>query len=262
MSNPSLFARHLIYEHAITKRMRILTRVDYLARQFAHHCEQTSTWDLRAAINTLLELNTLMERNSIKLEVLRELEQRINWLEMLRDVNGVDQQRIDEIITEHQNLLEEVREMPYPVGETLTKHAFINTVRQRNQMPGCTSETDLPLYYKWLSDPRVNHTILLRQWFEPFTTIVHTGRTLLDWIRSSAPFHSASATRGWFETELDASRSHQMIRVKLRTDTNLYPEISVSNQSCTIVFRNGEALHQRPYQTTDDVEFELSRCLF
>ena len=262
MSNPSLFARHVIYEHAITKRMRILTRVDYLARQFEHHCTQTSSWDIRAAINTLLELNMLLERNNIKLDLMRELEQRINWLEMLSDVDDVDQKRMSEIITEHQSLLHDVRDMPDPVGEALTKHALINTVRQHARMPGCTSETDLPLYYKWLSDPRVNHTILLRQLFEPFTTVVHTSRTLLEWIRSSAPFHSATATRGWYETALDANRSHQMIRVQLRTDANLYPEISVSNQFCTIMFRNSEALQQRPNQTTEDVEFELSRCLF
>jgi len=231
-------------------------------RQFEYHSMQTSPWDIRAAVTALLEFNSLLERNNMKSELMRELEQRISWIEMLRDVDGADQEQLDHVIEIHQELLKEVNAMHYPVAEELSRNSFLDGLGQRIHLPGCTSETDLPQFHKWLNEPRVNHAILLEQWFRPFATILKVARILLGFIRDSAPFHPVVATKGWFETQLDSSRTHQMIRVKMSTDSNLFPEISVTSQSCAIACRNGENMENRPFQTSEDVTFDLSCCLF
>ena len=73
----------IIYEQAVNERMRTFLRIDFLARQFEYHYAQPSLWGTRATVATLLEFVSLISRHNIKIELIRELDQRLAWLEML-----------------------------------------------------------------------------------------------------------------------------------------------------------------------------------
>ena len=252
----------LIYEQAVGERIRTLLRIDFLMRQFEHHHRQTESWDKRAAIGTLLELFDLVGRHNIKLDLIRELDQRLAWLKMLEGAEGTHPQRLRKAVRLHESLREEAHALDYPVHRNPFRHELLHTLSQRLRMPGCGSETDLPMYQNWLANRQLDHTALIRQWSEPLEPIVRITRTILDMIRRSAAFRTAFAQAGWHEEPLDPSRTHQMIRIRLPAAAAYYPEISIDRRSFSIVFRDGRSLHERPAQTGDNVEFELACCLF
>ena len=104
---------------------------------------------------------------------------------------------------------------------------MLNTISQRIRMPGCTSETDIPLYHNWLTSQRADHTTQLKQWYEPFAPIIQIARTVLEMVRNSATFVPETAKDGWFEQGLDPGRIHQMIRIRMPAESEFYPEISI-----------------------------------
>ena len=252
----------LIYEQAVNERMRTFLRIDFLARQFEHHNAQDSLWGTRATIATLLEFVSLISRHNIKIELVRELDQRLAWLKMLSSSDNADLGLLREIIELHQNLRDDAHGLQYPVHQHLARHDMLNAVSQRARMPGCTSETDIPLYHYWLSHRQDDHASQLQQWYEPFAPIIQIARTVLEMVRNSASFTPETAKDGWFEQSLEPGRIHQMIRIRIPPNSALYPEISIGKHSFSLVFREGGNLNQRPSQTTREVEFELACCLF
>lgn len=256
------FPPPLIYEQAVNERMRTFLRIDFLARQFEYHYAQSSLWGTRATVATLLEFVSLISRHNIKVELIRELDQRLAWLEMLSSSDNADLDLLREIVDLHRNLRDDAHGLQYPVHQHLTRHDMLNTVGQRIRMPGCTSETDVPLYHNWLTSRQADHAAQLQQWYEPFTPIVQIARTVLEMVRNSASFVPETAKEGWFEQTLDPGRIHQMIRIRMPSDSEFYPEISIGKRSFSIVFREGSDLDQRPVQTARAVKFELACCLF
>ena len=252
----------LVYEQAVNERMRTFLRIDFLARQFEYHYAQPSLWEIRATVSTLLEFVSLIGRHNIKIELIRELDQRLAWLEMLGASDNADLDLLKEVIQLHQQLRDDAHNLIYPVHQHLTRHEMLNTIGQRIRMPGCTSETDVPLYHSWLANRQADHAALLKEWYEPFAPIIQIARTVLDMVRNSAAFVPETAKEGWFEQALDPGRIHQMIRIRLPEGSAFYPEISIAKRSFSIVFREGTDLEQRPLQTTQEVEFELACCLF
>ena len=252
----------LIYEQAVNERMRTFLRIDFLARQFEYHYDQPSLWGTRATVATLLEFVSLISRHNIKVELIRELDQRLAWLDMLSSSDNADLDLLKEVVELHQNLREDAHNLQYPVHQHLTRHDMLNMVSQRIRMPGCTSETDIPLYHNWLTSRQADHASQLKQWYEPFAPIIQIARTVLEMVRDSAEFVPETAREGWFEQELDPARIHQMIRIRMPAESGFYPEISIGKRSFSIVFREGIDLDQRPIQTAQEVKFELACCLF
>ncbi len=252
----------LVYEQAVNERMRAFLRIDFLARQFERHYAEASLWGIRAAVSTLLEFVSLISRHNIKVELIRELDQRLSWLEMLGASDNADPDLLREIIELHQSLREDAHNLRYPVHQHLTRNDMLNTVSQRIRMPGCTSETDIPQYHNWLAHGQIDHAAQLRQWYEPFAPIIEIARTVLEMVRDSAPFTPETAREGWFERPLDPGRAHQMIRIRMPENSDIYPEISIGKRAFSIVFREGGDPARRPAQTSQEIEFELACCLF
>ena len=198
----------LIYEQAVSDRLRTFLRIEFLAQQFEHHCAgaDASGWEARAAVRTLLEFSSLIGQRNIKLDLIKELDQRLVWLKMLGDTEGIDASALQETVALHEALREQAHGLVYPVHQHLARYELLSSVGQRASMPGCTSEADLPLYASWLHDLRHSHQALLREWYAPFDPVIAIARTVLQMIRDSAPFAPAVGRRGWFEQALDPAR--------------------------------------------------------
>ena len=262
MNEPNHLKSLLVYEQAVGERVRTFLRIDFLVRQFEHYSPQPSLWDTRTSIQTLLGLVNLINRRNIKLDLIKELSQRIEWLKALGQGEDVDPERLNHIVNLHEKLLAEAHELTHPVQQELMQYELLNTITQRVQVPGGMSESDLPVYYNWLVSHQADHAELLQQWFKPLDPVVRIAREILNMIRESASFTNAHAVNGWYEEKLDIARRSQMIRVRLSAESGLYPEISVGRQRFSIIFRDGHDGSQRPEQATEDLSFELACCLF
>lgn len=263
--SPQDSATTLIYEQTANERLRMFLRIEFLTQQFEHHCKasDTSYWDARAAVRTLLEFFDLIRQRNIKMDLISELDQRLTWLQMLRNAKDVDPGRLDETLQLHQDLRARAHGLHYPLHQHLSDYEVLNGLSQRIPLPGCTSEADQPLYANWLRRNPISHHAMLQEWYEPARAVTEIACTILDLMRRSSDFAPVTAQRGWYEQQLDPTRPHQMIRIRLLASSSFYPEISVTSKSFSIVFRDGGNLATlRPRQTVMNVDFDLACCLF
>ena len=255
----------VIYEQAVNERLRMFLRIEFLASQFEHHCNASaaSYWDKRAAVRALLEFYSLLRQRNTRMDLIAELDQRISWLQMLRNTKKIDMQLVAQAIQQHQELRTQAHAMRYPLHQHLSDCELLNVLQQRVPLPGCTSEADQPLYTNWLHRIPAAHPAALREWYEPVRGMTDIVRTILDLIRRSADFSPAVAQRGWYEKQIETAQPRQMIRIRLSASSSFYPEISVTPKSFSIVFRDGgDFSSQHPRQIVTNIDFELACCLF
>src|SRR5690606_42069449 len=64
----------IAFEQPLTERMRTFLRIEFLFEQASHHSKETTQFGTRAAIASLLEVLTILNRGDIRSEVIKELE--------------------------------------------------------------------------------------------------------------------------------------------------------------------------------------------
>lgn len=75
----------VIYEQPLNERIRTLLRLEFLFEQANAHTYRHSTWDSRAAINTLFDIIDVFSRADLKTEIMKELERQAVFLEKLAE---------------------------------------------------------------------------------------------------------------------------------------------------------------------------------
>ena len=63
-----------VYEHPLNERLRFFLRLEFLFKQADYSLNGTSTWNSRAALQTIIEIHDLVSRVDLKTEILKELD--------------------------------------------------------------------------------------------------------------------------------------------------------------------------------------------
>ena len=250
----------VIYEQPLNERMRVLLRLEHLFDQAHRNLQGSSEWDSRAAILALLDLVSIFERTEIKADIIKELDRNNSTLTKLKEVQGVDVGRLEEILNELVVLGKGLVALQGPVGRSLRSSEFLSAILQRTSIPGGTCDFDLPLLHFWLKRPLEQRQAALNQWFEVFEPIPQAVKTVLSLVRQATSMCAKTATGGFYQQSLDTnSIPGQLVRVVLPADSPYYAEISGGKHRFTIRFMEPNYV-ERPAQTGDDVEFGLSCC--
>lgn len=250
----------IIYEHPLNERTRTFLRLEHLFKQVDFHTPQESTWDSRAAINSLIDMVAIFGRADIKSDLIKELKRHREKLAGIRNSPGVNQGRLDQILRELDAISGKLQGINGQLGQDLRDNEFLKVVTQRSSIPGGSCAFDLPLYHFWLQQPagvRQQEIVSWRDTLEP----VHTAITLLlSLIRGSTTPSRELAETGFFQQSLDAQTPAQLIRVGLPRESRLFAEISGGKHRFTIRFLE-QSEEERPSQTRQDVTFFLNCCI-
>nr|WP_281066861.1 cell division protein ZapD [methane-oxidizing endosymbiont of Gigantopelta aegis] len=85
---------------------------------------------------------------------------------------------------------------------------------------------------------------------------------ILGYIRQSNTPKQYTAEAGFFQMGLDSSQPVQLLRVLLDKSIPCFAEISGGKYRFTIRFMEPSSDKNRPVQTTQDIPFLLTRCIF
>jgi cell division protein ZapD len=235
-------------------------RLEHLFQQNAFHMSRPEAWSSRASINSLLDITNTLARADIKSEVIKELERHAATLSKIRSAPGVNTQRLDSILEDLGDNIDRLYQINSQIGRRLRENDFLNSIVQRNSIPGGSCAFDLPQYHHWLQRPHTERLEDLKRWTQEFEPLESASSLLLSLIRNSTDASWESAKEGFFQRTLESQSPVQLIRVGLAVDSPVYPEISGGKHRFSIRFLEPSEL-ERPTQTESDLPFQLTCCL-
>lgn len=249
------------YEQPLNERIRTFLRLEMLFAQAQYHLKGGSIWASRAALGSLLEILGVFGRSDLKSEVLKELERHGSTLARLERNPDIDTQRLHQVLDEINSLSEQLHTSSGQVGQELKQSEFLNSIRQRNAIPGGTCDFDLPAYHYWLEQPAETRIRDLKNWLSTFNTIQNAIQLILRLTRDSATPSDEQAHNGFYQRSLDPAIPCQLVRVALPTGSPYFAEISGGKHRFTVRFLIQPDPAVRATHTESDVKFRLSCCI-
>lgn len=249
----------IFYEHPLNERVRTFMRLEFLFKQVRYHLQHEDVWDRHAALASILNIQTVFGRSDLKAEIIKELDRQSSSLSKHQNMPKVDQEHLGSILNGLKKITERLSDIHGKVGQELKENEFLNTVRQRGTLPGCTCDFDTPVYQYWLERPAKDCLKDLNKWmniFEHFETAVNLS---LEIIRGSTVPQSMTAESGTYNQNLDPNIPFQMIRIGLPGNSPLFPEISGGKHRFSIRFLEFTKA-TRPVPVEETVHFDLGCC--
>jgi len=253
--------RKTTYEQPLSERIRSFLRLEFLFNEADYSLSGTSTWDSRAALESIIEIHDLVSRTDLKTEILKELDRHMQNLGLLLENPKVDHQRLHQVLKSLDTLSNKIFSDNLPFGHSLKNNEFITTIRQRTTVPGGTCEMDLPGYHFWLqksNDERIN---ILTDWLSSFDRLRSAIDLILQLIRESAQPKWELAENGFYQRNLGSAHPCQLLRISLPYELDCYPEISGGKHRFTVRFMRQEDYESRSKQVNQDIKFEISCCM-
>ncbi len=252
----------IVYEFPLNERIRVFIRLEQLFLQLDHFLEESSAWNRRIAINTLLNILTIFSRNDIKLEILKELERHSSILSQISCNEGVDAGKLEQIRNELSEKSKNLQESNGKVGLTVMKSNLFQTIAQRSTIPGGTCSFDLPAFHYWLEQDENIQSKHLVQWTKPFAHLREAIDLILNFIRHSSHATQETAVAGFYQSSLNSAMPYQLLRVGIKREIACFAEISGGKHRFTIRFMVPPEGNGRPSQSADNIPFSLTCCLF
>ena len=226
------------YEQPLNERVRTFLRLEHLFCQADYTIRGFSVWDSRATLSTLVDTLEILNRTDFKPELLKELDRQTSKLEALIDNPGVDNEQLNTVLTQLEEAETALHAVNGQIGQLLREHELLNSIKQRQSIPGGTCPIDLPA---------------LHQWLKPVAL-------LLGIIREASNATKLVAPEGLYQQSLDSNTPIQLIRVAIDKQSPYFAEISAGKHRLTIRFLEPQA-GRRPQQAQEAVNFELTCCV-
>jgi cell division protein ZapD len=252
----------ITYEFPLNERIRVFIRLEQLFLQFLHFSAGVTVSDKRAAITVLLDIMSIFRRNDLKSEVLKELDRQAATLNKMAHSEGVDTEKLEEILDQLAHISKKLYAVTGKIGINIMESDLFQSIAQRSSIPGGTCCFDLPEYHFWLEQAEDVRLKDLHRWSNPFMDIHNAIEFILNFIRNSRAPREEVAKAGFFQVALDRSQPFQLIKISVDNSLPCFAEISGGKHRCTVRFMEPSADDKRPTQSTADIPFNLTCCLF
>src|SRR5262249_4602723 len=132
---------------------------------------------------------------------------------------------------------------------------------QRLMIPGGTCSFDLPGFHFWLHISAKNRQHHIHQWLELLEPLCKTLNLVLDLTRQSSVPVREIALGGTYQKTLNPPTSYQLVRVNLRHDLGVFPEVSANKHRVNIRFLLANFEQGKAALASADIPFELTCCM-
>lgn len=242
----------LKFEHPLTEKVRIYLRVEALLRQLHNSAHFAAPLDYQLFFRSLFDLLDLFEQIHIKSELTKDLDKKKLTFKSWANVPGVDQTILSGVLNEiddnFKNLMSSER-----FGQSLKEERFLNTIRQRFNIPGGSCCFDLPSLHFWLHQPMQKRLADANLWMERLAPLHKALELLLKLTRESTCYKPQIARNGFFQSDADDAN---ILRLEIPSELGIYPMISGHKNRFVIKFINFET----SMAYSQDVEFKLAVC--
>jgi cell division protein ZapD len=248
----------IIYEYPLNERIRTLLRLEDLYDRVRHFLSDPSPHGHHACLTGMFEIVEVASRADLKSDLLQELDRQKTFLEALRSNPAISEEKLNGVLREIEVAFANLHATSGKTGQSLRENEWLMAIKQRVNIPGGTSEFDLPSYHHWLHHDAARRRADLEGWLKPMLPI-HAGLSIvLRVLRESGRTVSLIAFQGVYQ-QTPAEKPAQMLRLALADDLAAVPEISANKYALNVRFLLPEGVQKsRVYE--HDVPFELSFC--
>ena len=258
--NPAAATIPLLYEQPLNERMRTFLRLEFLYRQLLYHAGQSSRWDSRGSVTTLLDIVAILSRGDVRGDVLKELERQLFIMDRLRQTSDVDVSRLDGVAGNLKQLREALNAVGPKYLQELRDSEFLNAIKHRSSIPGGTCAFDIPEYTHWLRQGFDRRSGDINNWVTIVKPLCESVGGLLWLVRNSRESVNALAAKGVYQHVMPRDTTSSLIRVTLPEGSNLFPQISGGQHRFTVRLMTWNPGDPRPIQSDKDTEFQLAVC--
>ncbi len=252
----------ITYEFPLNERIRVFIRIEQLFLQLNHFLTGENIWDKRAAIDTILDIMMIFSRNDLKSEILKELDRHSTTLNLIASNENVDSNKLNQILAELDQISKKLYSESGKIGISEMGSDLFQSIAQRSAIPGGSCSFDIPAFHYWLQQDIQTQYQEIDRWTKPFNTIRTAIDLILDFIRISSPSREKFAEAGFYQQSLEQSQPYQLLRISVDKSIACFAEISGGKHRFSVRFMNPSSDATRPVQTTEDIPFQLTCCLF
>jgi cell division protein ZapD len=253
--------KKVFYEQPLNDRVRNLLRLEFLFEGITYRLKGPSVWESRDVVGNLIEVLDFLTRVDLKNDLISDLEHHYQALQRWQQLPKADIERMNHLLNRTHNILTALAQMDSPAVENLIQHPLLSAVRQRHGIPGGASGSDVPVYHFWLQKTPKQRQGEVNDWLMLLEPLRDGVELDLFMIRNNVINSQETASKGFFQSKLDAQADYQLIRVGLPAEPIFYPEINGGKHRFTIRFFEQAQRNDRPFATEQDVNFELCCCM-
>jgi len=249
----------ILYEYPFNERVRTYLRIEHLFVRLAELVEREQPLDHHFALATIFEVMDVGARADLKSDVLKDLDKQKHNLDAYRGNPAIEQNVLDDVISQLDNCFLVLNSLPGKAGQALTENDWLMSIRSRIAIPGGTCEFDLPAYYAWQHKASDQRRRDLAQWVATLTPMADSIHLLLKLLRDSGTPQKVIANGGQFQQNLPQGKTFHLLRLLMDSSLELIPEISGNRLMVSIrMMRQGD--DDRLHAASEDATFELTLC--
>jgi len=250
----------LLYEFPFNESVRTLLRLEHLFDRLGQLVERDAALDHHFALVTLFEVLEVAQRTDLKGELMKELERHRAQFNAYRGNPAVSQQALDDIVGRLDLAFKGLHALQGKPGAHLGANEMLSGLRSRIGIPGGTCEFDLPAYHAWQQTAAPQRRQDLLAWMESAMPLARAVTLLLGLLRENGVPHQVAAQSGQYQQSLNASKVHQLLRLRIDPALGLVPEISGHRLMVSIRLLRSDAEGRLRLAAGEDVSMELSLC--
>ena len=249
----------ITYELPLSERIRTFLRLQHLFEQMHYFSLHDDDHHNRAELNCLLDILVIAGRSDLKNEIIKEIERHTKSFAIFSQNPHVDATKLRQSIDQLSQLSLKLFSSTGRVDQKIGQIELLKCLAQRSSIPGGAYDFDLPAYHFWLNRPLQQRREEIQSWCENLIPIQHSINLLLQFIRTSTTPMTKIAHAGFYQQNLDANHSAQLLRVSFEQEKNYYAEISGGKHRFTVRFMQPNE-SERASQVTDNINFTLNIC--
>ncbi|MEH6503173.1 MAG: cell division protein ZapD [Cycloclasticus sp.] len=249
----------ITYELPLSERIRTFLRLQHLFQQMQYFSLHDDEHHNRAELNCLLDILVIAGRSDLKNEIIKEIERHTKSFAIFSQNPHVDGAKLQQSINQLKQLSLNLFSSTGRTDQKLGQVELLKCLAQRSSIPGGAYDFDLPAYHFWLNRPLQERREQIQNWCENLIPIQQSINLLLQFIRTSTTPMAKTAQAGFYQQNLDANHSAQLLRVSFEQSKNYYAEISGGKHRFTVRFMQANE-SERATQVTDDINFTLNIC--
>jgi cell division protein ZapD len=246
----------ITYEFPINEHVRFFLRLEQLFTQFEQLLSGKAALDKASAINCLLDILSILQATSLRLEIAKELE---NQIALNRIYNAsVEVENIQTVrdllnaITTKTNVVEDIK------NDIMLDADLLQSIARCRSIPGGAYGSYLPKYHYWLMQDDSTCLSDLKCWNNLFTVNRLAIHLMLKIISSRTDISHHIAVDGFFKMSFDQKKPPQLLKVSVDSALPYFASISASKHRCSIQFMRLSNKHNLPEQGIGNISFLLS----
>ncbi len=248
----------ITYEYPLSERVRTLLRLEDLFEKIQHFAALSGAAEHHVALVLLFELLEVAGRADLKFDLVQELERQRQILLSFRNNPDISEDALSGALYEIEQASTQLLALQGKIGHYLRENEWLMGIKNRAAIPGGVCEFDLPGYHYWLNRDASMRQKDIDAWLTPMLPIQQALSIVLRLLRASGRSEKLLAARGAYQVMM-GGRSYQLIRLQVRKNIPVIPEISAGKLAINIRFLRPDMV-QRPRQVESDVEFDMTLC--